>query len=109
MAYTLNIDLALGSSQTGLTLLAQLVTSAGANQGNPVSTGFSEIGEGTYLWTYSLFPNDFRGGVKFYESGVPATTLAFISINPEEIENPDIKTSALRVQSIDALKSLLKS
>jgi len=107
MAYTLNIDLALGSSKTGLTLLAQLVTSAGVDYGIPISTGFTEIGAGAYLWTYSLFPNDFRGGAKFYESGVPGTTLAFISINPEEVENPDIRTSELRVQSVDALKGFL--
>ena len=116
MPYTQNINLALGTSKTGLTLVAQLTTSAGVNTGDPITTGFSEIGAGNYLWTYTLFADAFRGGVKFYESGVPATTLAFVSINPQETENPDIKTSTIqtlvinnKIMSVDALKDALLS
>ena len=116
MAYTQNINIALGTSKTGLTLVAQLTTSAGVDTGDPITTGFSEIGAGNYLWTYALFTDDFRGGVKFYESGVPATTLAFTRLNPQEIENPDIKTSEVKslvinntIMSVDALKDALLS
>jgi hypothetical protein len=116
MSYTQNIDIGLGTSKTGLTLVAQLVTSAGADSGSAITTGFSEIGAGNYLWTYAAFADDFRGGVKFYESGVPGTVLAFTRINPEESENPDIKTSEVQtsinnstIMSVDALKDALLS
>jgi len=116
MAYTQNINLALGTSKTGLTLVAQLVTSAGVNSGTAITLGFSEIGAGNYLWTYDSFADDFRGGVKFYESGVSGTILAFVGINPEESENPDIKTSEVQasitnntIMSVDALKDALLS
>mgnify|MGYP003973156793 CR=1 FL=1 len=116
MAYTQNMNLALGSSKTGLTLVAQLVTSAGADTGSTITTGFSEIGGGNYLWNYDSFSDDFRGGVKFYESGVPGTILAFTGVNPQESENPDIKTSEVQasitnntIMSVDALKDALLS
>jgi len=116
MSYTQNVNIGLGTSKTGLTLVAQLVTSAGVNSGSAITGGFSEIGAGNYLWTYALFTDDFRGGVKFYESGVPGTVLAFTRINPEEIENTDIKTSEVKslvvnntITSVDALKDMLLS
>jgi len=86
MSYTLNISLALGSTKTGLSLAAQLVDSAGADSGSEVDTGFTEIGNGNYLWNYSGFPTDFRGGVKFYVQGFLTPILAFTAINPEEGE-----------------------
>jgi len=93
MAYTLDFSLALGGSKTSLTLNAQLVDTSGTNSGAAISTGFAEIGNGYYLWHYAAFADAFRGGVKFYESGVPGTILAFAAINPEEAENTDVKTS----------------
>lgn len=93
MAYTLDISLALGSSKTGLTLNAQLVDSVLANTGSAVSSGFSEVGNGYYLWHYESFPDNFRGGVKFYEQGSPSSILTFVSINPQETENADVKVS----------------
>ena len=114
--YTQNVNIGLGTSMIGLTLVAQLVTSAGVDTGNPITTGFSEIGAGNYLWTYSRFSDEFRGGVKFYESGASTTILAFTRINPQESENPDIKTSDVQttianstVTSVDALKNMLLS
>lgn len=88
MAYTLDISLALGSSQTGLTLSAQLVDTTGANVGSAVTTGFTEIGAGNYLWHYTAFPDGFRGGVKFSAS---STLKAFVAINPSDGENSDAK------------------
>jgi len=87
MAYTLDFSLALGGGQTGLTLAAQLVDTAGSDVGSEVTTGFTEIGEGFYLWNYAAIPDDHRGGVKFYQGGVPGTILAFASVNPEEGED----------------------
>jgi len=74
-------------------LAAQIVDTAGANIGGEVTTGFAEIGAGAYLWTYAAMPDAQRGGVKFYQSGVPGTILAFAAVNPEEAENTDAKVS----------------
>jgi hypothetical protein len=90
MAYTLTIGLALGSSQTGLTLTAQLVDTTGANVGSAVTTGFVELGVGNYTWTYASFPDDFRGAIKF-SSG--ATLKAIAAVNPQEAEYTDAKIS----------------
>jgi len=95
MAYTLDISLALGGTKTGLTVAAQLVGATGANVGSEVTTGFAEIGNGNYLWHYTAFPDGHRGGVKFYESGLPGTVLAFCAVNPEEAENTNAKVSAI--------------
>ena len=93
MAYTLTTSVSLGRDKTGLTLNAQLVDVDGVNSGAAITTGFSEIGQGFYLWKHTTFADGFRGGVKIYEQGVAGTILAFIAINPQEVENPDIKTS----------------
>jgi hypothetical protein len=87
MAYTLNFSIALGSCNTGLTLNARLVDNTGTDYGAAITTGFNEIDDGYYLWHYESFPDDFRGGVKFYEQGAPGTILAFLAINPEEAED----------------------
>lgn len=94
MPYTLDIPIVLGSSQTGLTLKAQLVDSSGVNVGSEVTTGFTEIGGGAYLWHYTAFPDAHRGGVKFYTGTLPSGFKAFAAINPEEGENTDVKTSS---------------
>lgn len=83
MAYTSDFSISLGSSKAGLTLNAQIVDSAGANVGAAITTGFVEIGGGCYLLSASV-PDDQQGGIKFYESGVPGTILAFCAINPSE-------------------------
>jgi len=48
-----------------------------------ISDGFKEIGNGNYLWRYDQFPDNFRGGIKFYAN--PSSILAFTSINPEDL------------------------
>lgn len=94
MAYTLDFSLDLGPANTSLAdLRAQLVDTAGSNTGSAISTGFTEIGGGKYLWHYTGFPDGHRGGVKFYRNAAPSVILAFSSINPEEAENTDAKTS----------------
>ena len=81
MAFALAIGISLGASQTGLTLTAQLVDTTGASLGSAVTTGFSEIGGGNYLWYYSAFPSDASVGVKFLSG---ATLKAFVSVNPAD-------------------------
>lgn len=85
MSYNISIDISLGSSKTGLTLNGQLVDTDGNDSGAAITTGFVEIGTGTYQW-YGAITEGFRGIIKFYESGSPSTVLAVASINPEEIE-----------------------
>lgn len=98
MAYTLSINLALASTDTGLSLSAQLIDTAGANVGSAVTTGFVEIGVGNYLWTYADFPDGFRGGVKFSSGG---TVKAFTAINPQDGEYLDAKVSGLPSALLD--------
>lgn len=98
MAYTLDTALALDTA--GLTLSAQLVDTAGANVGSAVSTGFSDLGLGFYLWHYTGFPDGFRGAVKFSAAGA---VKAVAAINPEEGENTDVKTSTRTTLNVGAL------
>ena len=89
MAYRLCWNLDLG--ETGLTLSAQLVSSTGANVGSAITTGFTEIGGGHYLWDSGTnIPDGHRGGVKFLAG---STLKQFGSINPEEAENQDRKAT----------------
>lgn len=99
MTYTLDFDISLGSSKTGLTMAAQVVDTSGGNTGSEVTAGFTEIGTGTYLWHYASVPDDHRGGVKFYEDGVAGTILAFASINPEEAEYTGIVENGITFKS----------
>ncbi len=84
MAYTLSFALSLGSSQTGLTLKAQLVDTAGSAAGSEVTTGFVEFGAGNYGWTYADFTDGFRGFVEFYTGTLPAGLKTVAGVNPEE-------------------------
>lgn len=92
MAYTATFSMALGASKAGLTLAAQIVDTAGANVGAEIAAGFVEIGGGAYILTATIQDSQ-RGAIKVYQSGVPGTILAIKDINPEELENADVKTS----------------
>lgn len=83
MASELAINIALGASQTGLSLEAVVRDTAGTPVGSPIATGFFEVGGGDYLWDYALFPDSFRGGVQFRVAGGGAHK-AFVAINPDE-------------------------
>ena len=85
MPYTTSTSLALGTSKTGLTIVAQLVDIDGANVGSQITDGFTEMGSGFYLWK-STFPDGFRGGVQFFSAADLTKLLAFAAINPEEAE-----------------------
>ncbi len=95
MSYTLDYTISLGSAATGLTLNAQIYDTAGGNVGAAITTGFTEIGTGTYHLHCTTIPDDHRGGVKFYESGVPGTILTVASINSEESGQVELKATGL--------------
>jgi len=95
MAYTLNYSISLGGAKIGLNLGAQLIDSDGLDVGALIIADFTEIGNGNYLWHYESFPNNFRGGIKFYDQLDLVNVLSFTSINPEEAEYTDVKVSSI--------------
>src|SRR5690348_16306341 len=107
MSYQVTIGLSLGTSKTGLTLEAQPVSTAGASVGSALTTGFVEYGGGQYSWTGSL-PDGHTGGVKFQLSGGGAFQ-AFAAVNPQEVENPDVKTSTRSIYAGGAVASVTGS
>lgn len=92
MSYIYTFLVPLASTQTELTLKAQLITHLGVNQGGEVTTGFVEIGSGHYLSTLTL-PDGFRGAVKWMDDGTDEH-LYTTSVNPQDAENLDAKVSA---------------
>jgi hypothetical protein len=113
MAYTLTFSLVLGKTFENKTLAAQFVDSSGVDTGLEIIDGFTAYGNGIYMWSYEI-TDSFVGGVKFYEDGIPSELLSFSSINPQETENPDIKTSDIEtkidtqtIMSIDDLSNIL--
>lgn len=100
MSFTRTFQISLGSTKAALTLKAQLLDSAGATSGSPITSGFTETGVGLYQWTYASFADAFRGNVVYfsgasYAAAISAGTVyAQDSINPEgDTENADVKTS----------------
>ena len=76
-------SLSLGRGKVGLTLNAQPTDSTGVNVGSPITTGFTEIGDGFYIWNYALAA-DFQGCVKFIDQST-SDVLAFKAINPNTL------------------------
>ncbi len=81
MPSSLSISINLGSDLPGLTLLAQLIRADGTAITSFISDGFYEIGDGYYLWDYTNFPDNLRGGVKFYSAADTSKVLAFVDLN----------------------------
>jgi hypothetical protein len=84
----MRIPLSLGKSQTGLaaSLSAQLVDEHDSAQGGPITTGFTELGNGLYAWYYD-FADDFDGGVVFtLTTGETSVVVGTASIAPDPIE-----------------------
>lgn len=82
MSYALDFAIILGSTKTGLALQAQLVDSTGSSVGPPITTGFTEIGRGNYLWHSTAIPESHRGGVVF-TCPTDASAMTFTTINPQ--------------------------
>lgn len=96
MSYELTFAISIGVSNAGLSdLRAQLFDDSGSDVGSAVSSGFTELGDGFYVWNYASIPADHRGGVKFYSNADSGTILSAAAINPEEAEYTDIATSGL--------------
>lgn len=66
MSYAADFSLNLGSVNAGATLKAAIVGTDGKTVSHDISTGFTEIGNGSYQWHYATFANGQRGGVVFY-------------------------------------------
>ncbi len=97
MAYSLSFPISLGATYAGLTLNGQLVDSAGADSGDPITTGFVEIGDGCYLLTTSV-PDSFAGIDKIYEQG---DTVIFAA---GDASDPRLPTIAAAQTIRDAMK-----
>ena len=95
MSYTLDFTINLGSAATGKTLNAQIYGTDGGAVGDPITTGFIELGTGKYHLHCTTIPDNHRGGIKFYESGIPGTILTVASINPEESGQVELKATGL--------------
>jgi hypothetical protein len=111
MPFTYNATLLLGSSQTGLSLKAGLIDTAGVIHAThrDITAGFVEIGGGMYSWVYSSVPDGYRGSAVYYTgtlgaassfSGVTLKTATPVA--PEEFENADVKTGS-RAAAGDAM------
>lgn len=76
-------SLSLGKGKAGLTLNAQKTDADGVDIDSPITTGFTEIGDGFYIWNYNL-ESSFQGCVKFIDENTNEV-LAFTSINPNQL------------------------
>ena len=63
-----------------LTLEGQLLDNSGVPVGTAITTGFVELGDGTYVLSTAV-DVDFEGMISIYESGVPGTILGGSAIN----------------------------
>lgn len=102
MAYTLDVNLALGAGNAGLTLEMQLKSTTGVNVGSAVTAGFVDLTLGNYLFHYAGWPDGHRGVAVFQVSPGGAVKAA-VAINAEEFENTDIKTSTVAALSATAV------
>lgn len=96
-------SLSLGKGKTGITLNAQLTDISGADIGSPITTGFTEIGSGFYIWTYDL-NIDFQGCIKFIDE-ITSEILAFTSINPNDLSSTAL--NSIEIESNVNLKDAL--
>lgn len=105
MSFSLDFALSLGAGKSGLAdLRAYFFSSSGTLVSGITNSGFTAFGGGNYLWHCDYMIDSFRGGVAFYSAATSGALLAISAINPQEVENPDIKTSqaTLASGSLDA-------
>lgn len=69
MAY--NATVTIFAREEGLTLAAQLVDENGEDVGGEITTGFTELVNCYYTWSYASFDEDFIGQVKIYPQADP--------------------------------------
>ncbi len=75
----------------GLTLNAKLFDNAGSQTGGTITSGFVNLGDGAYQYLATI-PDGHVGTLKVYDSATPSRCLA-LTVNPQETENADAKTS----------------
>jgi hypothetical protein len=80
---SLTLPIILLPHNTGLTLKAQLLDGDFENVGSVVTTGFSEIGDGRYLWAYASYPDGFSGGVNIIDDA-DESVIAYADITPAD-------------------------
>lgn len=99
--YTWTLLLPAGPLYTGLTdLRAQIMDTNGDTIGDPIDTGFVEIGSnGDYLFTYAEYPSDQPVGVIFYSNANPAITLGSVEMNPAELDK-NVLADAINSRSV---------
>lgn len=85
MADNIALSINLGSGFSGLSLYAQIIRPNGLNVTNLISEGFYEVGEGYYIWEYSNFPENFKGGVKIFNQNDTSKILTFIDISSKDV------------------------
>lgn len=91
MSYTLACTCDLTASSAGATIHAQLYDSAGNTSGAAITSGVVELLTGIFQLVVTV-PDGFVGSLIFYEDG-NTDNRAAVSINPQETENADVKTS----------------
>lgn len=96
MSYRAVLGLNLGLSKAGQSLRGQLLTSSGTIYGSTIASGFTEIGNGQYLFDYNQYPTNFRGALVVYPSGsIYSSGYLTIGFNPESFEYIDDKISSI--------------
>ena len=76
---------------SGLTLNAKLFDSSGSQTGATITSGFADLGDGAYQYLATI-PDGHVGTLKIYDSAQPSRCIP-LAVNPQEIENADVKTS----------------
>jgi hypothetical protein len=75
MAFSSTVTLVLGDDLASLTdLRAQLLDSEGQAASSVITSGFVNLGNGNYAWTYNSFPDTFSGFVRFWSAANPSDT-----------------------------------
>lgn len=108
MAYQTEFVADFQSHRTGLTIHAQYYDNAGATFGAAITSGIVETASGIYKYTATI-SDGFVGSIVLYNSADSNIRVAF-SINPNELENTDVKISTRSSQiSIDAIDTIVDS
>jgi hypothetical protein len=92
--YTASIAISMGASKAGLTLNAKLIDTDGNQVGATRTEGFVDLDKGNYGMTDPNLPAGFRGFLLVYDAGDPNVN-AICPLNPEQIENTDVKISGV--------------
>lgn len=77
------------------TLAAQLVNTSAANVGAPMTDLVECVGGNGIFEHAAQIPDNHQGWLRVYEVTSPDIILVSIPINPQEIENSDLKTSVV--------------